>query len=94
MKVGLRVDERTLVAQSTDSQAATFDVPCPHCGVRPLRARGRGIHAREHAAYVAYVADADCVVCSKPVGVLRVEVSTIFGIDEDERVLNGRCRVY
>jgi hypothetical protein len=37
--------------------------------------------------------DAFCV-CGKAVGTIRVKVSTIFGIEEDRAVLNGRARVY
>ena len=46
------------------------------------------------AGHDEYVGAARCVDCKAPAGTLRVKVSTIFGIEEDERVLNGRCRVY
>lgn len=35
-----------------------------------------------------------CLSCKKEVGFLFVEFNTIFGLEEDQRVLNGRCRVY
>ncbi len=41
-----------------------------------------------------YTAPAWCRTCDEHVGTIRVKVSTIFGIEEDARVLNGRCRVY
>lgn len=46
------------------------------------------------AGHDTYEADASCGSCGKRVGILRVKVSTIFGIEEDEAVLNGRPRVY
>ena len=45
------------------------------------------------ADHDTYEADARCV-CGKQVGILRVKLSTIFGLEEDERVLRGRVRVY
>jgi hypothetical protein len=42
-----------------------------------------------------YRAPAHCCSCGVHVGTITVKVSTIFGIEEDDRVLNhGRCRVY
>lgn len=42
----------------------------------------------------AWEAPAVCLACKAIVGVLRVEPGTLFGVTEDERVLNGRWRVY
>lgn len=67
-------------------------IACPHCA-EPLRARGNG--KRIASDDRAYEADAHCVACGSPVGLMRVEMSTLFGLQEDERVLlAGRCRVY
>lgn len=41
-----------------------------------------------------YSGQAECVRCRSQISEMRVEVSTLFGLDEDERVLHGRCRVY
>lgn len=38
--------------------------------------------------------DAGCCECGAKVGRIRVDFDTLFGIEEDERVLRGRCRVY
>lgn len=38
--------------------------------------------------------DAVCVLCKTPRGRLHVKLDTLFGRDEDQRVLNGRYRVY
>ena len=42
----------------------------------------------------AWEADAVALCCRSTVGILRVEMSTLFGVREDELVLRGRCRVY
>lgn len=42
----------------------------------------------------AWEATAVCLGCRKIVGTLRVETDTLFGVQEDERVLNGPWRVY
>ena len=39
-------------------------------------------------------APALALCCGQEVGEVRVEFSTIFGLEEDQRVLNGRARVY
>lgn len=54
------------------------------------------VYSREKVidSHDTYAGTALCARCHKPVGKLRVRVSTIFGIEEDEEVLNGRCRVY
>lgn len=76
----------------SDWVKACDGVACDHCG-SPLRATGKGQSIESHDTYRA---DAVCAseACGEPIGVLRVKVSTIFGIEEDQRVMNGRCRVY
>jgi hypothetical protein len=62
---------------------------CPACR-KPLRLAGRnpveGERTVESAAY--------CAACDAPLGRLVVELATLFGLEEDRAVLNGRCRVY
>lgn len=40
------------------------------------------------------VSKAGCARCKGGCGDLRVDFDTIFGLEEDDRVLNGRPRVY
>lgn len=96
--VSLRVtlgDETTLGVRATLShpQADHAVAPgeCPRCHAAPYRVRGCGVREVTHDTYVA---SAICVDCGEPAGVLRAQVATIFGIEEDEAVLFGRCRVY
>ena len=76
---------------SPSATFATVETACPHCEHDPLRASGHGVCVDGHAAYTA---DAFCFDCGKRVGTLRVQVSTIFGIEEEERVMSGPWKVY
>jgi hypothetical protein len=67
------------------------EMTCPECR-QPLVVGGAG--SRPSKDDRAYEADASCLGCRKRMGTLRVETDTIFGVREDERVLNGRVRVY
>ncbi len=90
-------DGRSLVAKQPHENADRVIVEsgtCAKCKLSPLVVRGLGMTIDPNASHDTYRADAVCCGCNEPVGVLRVKVSTIFGIEEDERVLNGRCRVY
>lgn len=40
------------------------------------------------------IADAVCLDCNSHIGALRVQFDTLFGVEEDRRVLLGRPRVY
>ena len=68
------------------------DTDCPGCGVTLWRVAGCGrrIASDDHA----YEADAVSLCCDRPCGVLRVEIPTLFGLREDERVMAGAWRVY
>ena len=72
------------------SYAEAKDTECPFCS-KPLRVQGAGnrIGGRDYYSARGYCAD-----CGQHVGEIRAYVSTIFGLEEDERVLNGRPRVY
>ena len=68
------------------------DIRCPMCAEEgPIRVQGLGISERTHDEYRATALHLEC---DRPIGRLIAQVSTIFGIEEDERVLNGRPRVY
>ena len=69
---------------------------CAKCGAKvggKFKVQGRpGSRVR---TYNTYESDARCVACQQSIGKLVATVSTIFGIEEDERViLYGRPRVY
>ena len=65
---------------------------CPSCGASPLK-----LHATQQEVYSfdTYRGIARCACCNAKVGGhLEVRIDTLFGIEEDERVIHGRCRVY
>jgi hypothetical protein len=93
MKITLTIGDKKLIARRPHDQSTFVEVnaACPRCKIEPMQVQGNGnsIESRD-----TYRADARCLACGETVGTLRVKVSTIFGIEEDDRVLNGRCRVY
>lgn len=76
-----------------DASHVIVDGACPHCSDSPFKAAGvEGSIVRGHDTYTS---SAVCLKCKQKLGKLVLTVSTIFGIEEDERVLvSGRCRVY
>ena len=97
MKITLQFTGKTYHVTKPEPGAPSATVPgatCPKCKAHPLQvqAAGRGIY---ETTYDTYVADAVCEDCGEPVGTLRVKMPTIFGIEEDERViLQSGCKVY
>ena len=66
---------------------------CPWCSAVPVRIRTRDRSIEGHDKYVGH--EVVCVDCGLQVsGVLVVRMDTVFGLEEDERVTQGRCRVY
>lgn len=63
---------------------------CPVCK-RALHVRGAG---KRIASRDTYEADGFCASCGAPLGTIVAQVSTIFGLEEDERVLAGPWKVY
>ena len=70
---------------------AEVDGGCPLCG-EPLIIYGKGKRISQDDR--AYEADGFCHTCEECIGVICVEVPTLFGLREDAAVLEGRCRVY
>jgi hypothetical protein len=64
---------------------------CPSCD---LDLRVIGDVTRQKIGHDTVDAPALALCCGTEVGTVHVELSTIFGLEEDERVLHGRARVY
>lgn len=95
MKVTVKLNSGQVLAAKVPFAGADHVVielsACPLCkGAAPLKVKG----ANRHHDHDTHYADAIALCCGKPVGTIRVKVDTIFGIEEDRRVLNGRARVY
>jgi len=56
-----------------------------------IKVAGSGI---KHTSRDTYFADAIALCCRRKIGTIETQVDTVFGIEEDERVLNGPWRVY
>lgn len=81
-----------LPARLEDGGSAVVVASCPSCGADAARVRGLGVTHHDHDTYYAA---ARALCCGETIGTMETRVDTIFGIDEDERVLlRGRCRVY
>ncbi len=67
---------------------------CARCGSTPLRVAGfKGAASTVTTADATYTA-CGCVACNAHVGTIKREASSIFGEEEDARVLSGGWRVY
>lgn len=64
---------------------------CPGCGATPFMVQGHGRHRHTHDTFRA-AGTAKC--CGDSVGYIYAKANTLFGLEEDEVVLNGRARVY
>lgn len=91
--IGDGEDARSIIARLPYENAdhVVLDESCPNCEHEPCRVRGRGTQWHGHDTHYA-VGFALC--CNAQLGRIEVKVSTIFGIEEDRRVLEGRHRVY
>lgn len=69
------------------------ETKCPECGAAPLKVRGVHSH-RVSDRNDAVEGRAQTLCCREDVGRILVTVDTLFGLEEDERVLNGPWRVY
>lgn len=93
MKIALVIGERRIDARLPYQGAdhVLVDETCPDCEHdAPTKLRGRDqrhSHSKYHAIAVA-------LCCGARIGQLEVEVQTVFGIEEDRRVLAGPWRVY
>lgn len=91
-KVTLRIDETIhKVTLEADGLRAHIAIDCPGCKAKaPTYVGGHGM--RRHHDY--YESDASTMCCLHPLGTMRAYMRTLFGLEEDEAVTAGRCRVY
>ena len=94
-KLYLSIDGKRLLLPLPEQGADHCMAPifCPACK-KPGPLKVQGTRKRIAEDDRAYESDGVAVCCGVYVGVLRLEVPTLFGLREDNAVLNGRCRVY
>ena len=95
MKVTLEIDGKRHRVPTPEPGVLHVELPghaCPACGAAPLRARGVDRRIESHDTYAA---DAHAVCCEAPIGTIRAQIPTIFGLEEDEAMTRfARGRVY
>lgn len=91
MKIRLHLDGTEWHCTLPHDGAPSVECAAPACACGSVFVRGIGDDERGHDIVSSR---AVCAGCGVARGRLVVTFSTIFGISEDERVLNGRCRVY
>jgi hypothetical protein len=82
-------DRRHPAAIAENGEFVTID-RCSSCQAEHLAVRGTGITHHDHDTYYARAVAACCGACLR----METKVSTLFGIEENRAVLNGRPRVY
>ena len=82
-------DQRHAATIAESGEFVTLD-RCPSCRSEHPAIRGTGI---THHDYDTYYAGAIAACCGARLR-METQISTVFGIDEDRAVLNGRPRVY
>ncbi len=97
MKVCVQIDGKRRKA-SVPYEGAEFvcvEGACPACGVcvdAVFKCIGKS--DEQSVGHDTITAPALALCCEKHIGTMVVTFSTIFGIEEDRAVLNGRPRVY
>ena len=95
MKVWLEIQRTAGIDRREVKGGESFGVAqgkCPACGAEPFQVQGNGTHRMPDDRTLR--AGGRCRNCSEAVGYIYARPNTIFGLEEDERVLHGRCRVY
>jgi hypothetical protein len=90
MKITVEIEGKKHAAKSEGNYVVVAGA-CPHCKTEPFNVRGKGINKTDRDSHYA---DGHCLKCDARVGTIRVKLDTIFGLEEDERVLNGPWKVY
>lgn len=68
------------------------DIACPKCSDTPVALRGTDM--RPSVDDRAWEANGRCLACKAHIGTIRVETTTLFGVQEDQAVLCGVWKVY
>jgi len=87
--------DRTAKLKPDEFAAEVIGVKC-QCGAEPMFVSGTGkrISQDPKLKHDTYEADAVCTKCNGHVGIIYAQVSTLFGLEEDERTMNMGIRIY
>ncbi len=89
----LIANDAPIAVNFSDSGLEAFaETKCLWCGTSPMPLLGCGVaNEVDDRTFELKVV---CRNCSSPMGVLRVDVPTLFGLEEDRRVLSGPWKVF
>jgi len=74
------------------AERVDVDGSCPLCKHEPFQVSGKNGTTEQSRDSITQ--DAVCRACDEVVGKVKVTFDTIFGIEEDERVLGGPHKVF
>lgn len=77
-----------------DAAYLTVDGGCPRCRAPWLEIRGETKTKTIDPETGHLFATAYALCCLQPIGTLKVESQSLFGADEDAKVLAGRVKVF
>lgn len=83
---------RKLTTPHAEADHGVVEGACPECKSIDFKVAGTGRRASKDDR--AWEADAVALCCNKPVGLIRVETNTLFGVREDQRIAQSYCRIY
>lgn len=93
MKLEFKTKEKAMeiALPAPGSAFAVVEIDCPNCGEEgPIKVAGTT--QVEEGRQIKSQAQARC--CGRPVGELVLTEDSLWGIEEDRAVLEGRARVY
>ena len=94
MKIWLEIQRSSGIDRRRVTPDGTHGIAngvCPGCGATPFMVQG---HGRDRYAHDTLRAASTAMCCGDSVGYIYAKTGTLFGLEEDEAVLNGRARVY
>ena len=98
MKLHLQLHDESEAVPTLPFEGCTYlVVPDRHCQCAPkeeLQIAGYKGKERIEDGGRRVVSEVGCRNCGGSVGILTVETGSLFGPEEDQRTLKGRCRVY
>jgi hypothetical protein len=94
MKIWIEIQRTTGVDDceiTADGTRGIATGACPGCGATPFIVQGHGRHRHTRDTFRA---GGKAMCCGDSIGYIYATTDTLFGLEEDEAVLNGRARVY
>jgi hypothetical protein len=88
-----RVEKRAVTSE-LGAKSATAAGACPGCGTEPFLIQGSDRRTDPNRSRDQEMANGRCIACGDAVGYIYARHDTIFGLEEDKAIIDGRARVY